>query len=76
MPAYIIHYGNPVHHGGPSIALGQMIRDLTRVDEHGQSYWRKATHEPWRRLRYPDDFARLNRAIDEWRRKCADVYAG
>lgn len=55
---------DPVHHGGPSPERLWIICHLTRTDEAGRRFFRRAFNEGWRRLRTADDFATLNRVID------------
>ena len=67
---YKIHFGDPVHHGGPLPELAQRIISLTHTDEAGRRYYRTEPYEGWRRLRTPDDYDRLDAVIERWRRLC------
>ena len=62
---YEIHYGDPVHHGGPSQERIRAIYQITRTDSEGKRYF--LNHGSWWRLRGKDTFAMLNKLLEQWK---------
>ncbi len=57
-------HGDPRHYGGPSKDRIRVIKALTHRDTLGRLLYLERPGGPQRRLMSADDYARLNRAID------------